>query len=68
MNNTCMADSVAVSVAFSCLSKDTATATKIAPAAFNISTDSLIAVPKRRRKSKNQGVTEELKDVRSEGN
>jgi hypothetical protein len=43
---TWMADSVAASVAFSCLSSDTATATKIAPAAFNISTDSLIAVPR----------------------
>lgn len=34
-----------VSVAFSCLSRDTATATRWAPAAFSISTDSLMAVP-----------------------
>ena len=45
---TWIADSVAVSVAFSCLSRDTATATRMAPAAFKISTDSLIAVPAQR--------------------
>ena len=49
---TWMADSVAASVAFSCLSRDTATATKMAPAAFNISTDSLIAVPREEKDRK----------------
>lgn len=48
-----MADSAEVSVAFSCLSRDTATATKSAPAALSISTDSLIAVPGRREGERN---------------
>ena len=47
---TCIADSVAVSVAFSCLSSDTATATRIAPAALSTSTDYLIAVPREIRR------------------
>jgi hypothetical protein len=36
---------VDASVAFSCLSSETATATSVAPAALRISTDSLMAVP-----------------------
>ena len=59
--STCIADIVAVSVAFSCLSKDTATATKIAPAAVKISTDSLIAVPKWGRK----GIKWKKKNIRN---
>jgi hypothetical protein len=53
-----MADSVDVSVAFSCLSRDTATATKWAPAALRISTDSLIAVPGRERERERDGESE----------